>query len=265
MSCQEKWFGGSRQRRWSRCSTAGPQAQAATVTLLNVSYDPTRELYVDYNAAFAKYWKAKTGQDVKINQSHGGSGKQARSVIDGLPADVVTLALAGDVDAIASKGKLLPLNWQTRLPNNSAPYTSTIVFLVRKGNPKKIKDWGDLVKPSVGVITPNPKTSGGARWNYLAGVGLGTEAAGRQRRDGEGVSRASCSRTFRCWIRARAARRRLSFNGHRRRVARLGERSPARDQGARAGQVRDRRALDQHPRRALGGRGRQDRATPRHA
>lgn len=149
---------------------SGTAAHAAdSVTLLNVSYDPTRELYVDYNAAFAKYWKAKSGQNVKINQSHGGSGKQARSVIDGLSADVVTLALAADVDAIASKGKLLPLNWQTRLAHNSAPYTSTIVFLVRKGNPKKIKDWGDLVKAGVGVITPNPKTSGGARWNYLAG------------------------------------------------------------------------------------------------
>jgi sulfate/thiosulfate transport system substrate-binding protein len=147
---------------------APPVHAAGSVTLLNVSYDPTRELYVDYNAAFAKYWKAKTGQDVKINQSHGGSGKQARSVIDGLSADVVTLGLAGDVDAIASKGKLLPLNWQTRLPHNSAPYTSTIVFLVRKGNPKHVKDWGDLVKPGIGVITPNPKTSGGARWNYLA-------------------------------------------------------------------------------------------------
>jgi sulfate/thiosulfate transport system substrate-binding protein len=148
---------------------AGPQAHAAgPVTLLNVSYDPTRELYEEYNAAFAKYWKGKTGQDVKINQSHGGSGRQARSVIDGLPADVVTLALAGDVDAVAQQGKLLPLNWETRLPNNSAPYTSTIVFLVRKGNPKNIKDWGDLIKPGIGVITPNPKTSGGARWNYLA-------------------------------------------------------------------------------------------------
>ena len=141
---------------------------ASSVTLLNVSYDPTRELYVDFNAAFAKYWKAKTGQDVKINQSHGGSGKQARSVIDGLPADIVTLALAGDVDSIANQGKLLPVNWESRLPNNSAPYTSTIVFLVRKGNPKGIKDWNDLVKPGVGVITPNPRTSGGARWNYLA-------------------------------------------------------------------------------------------------
>ena len=146
-----------------------PNAHAASsVTLLNVSYDPTRELYEDYNQAFAKYWKQKTGQDVKINQSHGGSGKQARSVVDGLPADIVTLALAADVDGIAKTGKLLPLNWETRLPNNSAPYTSTIVFLVRKGNPKGIKDWGDLIKPNIGVITPNPKTSGGARWNYLA-------------------------------------------------------------------------------------------------
>jgi sulfate/thiosulfate-binding protein len=143
-------------------------AQAAEVTLLNVSYDPTRELYVDYNAAFAKYWKAKTGQDVKINQSHGGSGKQARSVIDGLSADVVTLALAADIDAIATQGKLLPINWASKLADNSSPYTSTIVFLVRKGNPKGIKDWNDLVKPGIQVITPNPKTSGGARWNYLA-------------------------------------------------------------------------------------------------
>jgi sulfate/thiosulfate transport system substrate-binding protein len=143
-------------------------AHAARITLLNVSYDPTRELYTEYNAAFAKYWKGKTGDDVRINQSHGGSGKQARSVIDGLSADVVTLALAGDIDAIANRGKLLPINWQTRLPNNSAPYTSTIVFLVRKGNPKGIRDWGDLVKPGVAVVTPNPKTSGGARWNYLA-------------------------------------------------------------------------------------------------
>jgi sulfate/thiosulfate-binding protein len=143
-------------------------ASAAEVTLLNVSYDPTRELYVDYNVTFAKYWKAKTGQDVKINQSHGGSGKQARSVIDGLQADVVTLALAADIDAIAAQGKLLPINWQSRFPDNSSPYTSTIVFLVRKGNPKGIRDWSDLIKPGVSVITPNPKTSGGARWNYLA-------------------------------------------------------------------------------------------------
>ncbi len=137
-------------------------------TLLNVSYDPTRELYQDINAAFAKTWKGKGGKDVAVNQSHGGSGKQARSVIDGLEADVVTLALAYDIDAISQKAKLLPADWQKRLPNNSAPVTSAIVFVVRKGNPKQIKDWDDLVKPGTRVITPNPKTSGGARWNYLA-------------------------------------------------------------------------------------------------
>jgi sulfate transport system substrate-binding protein len=145
-----------------------PLLLAAPTALLNVSYDPTRELYDDYNKAFAQYWKQKTGNDVSIRQSHGGSGKQARTVIDGLPADVVTLALAYDIDALATQGKLLPSNWQARLPNNSSPYTSTIVFLVRKGNPKKIKDWPDLARPGVSVITPNPKTSGGARWNYLA-------------------------------------------------------------------------------------------------
>jgi len=143
-------------------------AQPKPVTLLNVSYDPTRELYKDINAAYAKYWKERVGQTLVINQSHGGSGKQARSVIDGLQADVVTLALAYDIDEIAARAKLLPVSWQSRLPHNSTPYTSTIVFLVRKGNPWKIKDWGDLVKPGVDVITPNPKTSGGARWNYLA-------------------------------------------------------------------------------------------------
>jgi sulfate transport system substrate-binding protein len=153
-------------------------ASAAQVTLLNVSYDPTREFYVDYNAAFAKYWKAKTGNDVKVNQSHGGSGMQARSVIDGLQADVVTLALAADIDAVAAQGKLLPINWQSRYPDNSSPYTSTIVFLVRKGNPKGIKDWGDLIKPGVQVITPNPKTSGGARWNYLAAWGWALKQPG---------------------------------------------------------------------------------------
>lgn len=150
---------------------ASHSLQAKDITLLNVSYDPTRELYQEYNAAFSAYWKLKTGDTVTINQSHGGSGKQARAVIDGLDGDVVTLALAYDIDAIHEKGQLLPKNWQTRLPNNSAPYTSTIVFLVRKGNPKNIKDWDDLVKPGVGVITPNPKTSGGARWNYLAAWG----------------------------------------------------------------------------------------------
>jgi sulfate/thiosulfate-binding protein len=143
-------------------------AQAARVTLLNVSYDPTRELYKDVNAAFAKEWKAKTGDDVTINQSHGGSGAQSRAVIDGLDADVVTLALAYDIDAIFEKGGLLPANWQKRLPENSTPYTSTIVFLVRKGNPWHVKDWQDLVRPGIQVIAPNPKTSGGARWAYLA-------------------------------------------------------------------------------------------------
>lgn len=143
-------------------------AQKSEVELLNVSYDPTRELYKEFNAGFAAHWKAAKGQDVTVNQSHGGSGKQARAVIDGLEADVVTLALAYDVDVIAEHAKLLPENWQSRLPENSAPYTSTIVFLVRKGNPKAIKDWNDLVRPGVQVITPNPKTSGGARWNHLA-------------------------------------------------------------------------------------------------
>lgn len=143
-------------------------AQAKDASLLNVSYDPTREFYAEFNQAFAAQWKQQTGETLDIRTSHGGSGKQARSVIDGLEADVVTLALSADIDAIADKGKLLPANWQSRLPHNSAPYTSTIVLLVRKGNPKGIKDWGDLAKPGVAVITPNPKTSGGARWNYLA-------------------------------------------------------------------------------------------------
>jgi sulfate/thiosulfate-binding protein len=149
----------------------GAAAAQQRITLLNASYDPTREFYQDYNAAFARYWKTKTGQDVTVNQSHGGSGKQARAVIDGLPADVVTLALAYDIDAISANGGLIAANWQSRLPNNSTPYTSTIVFLVRKGNPKHIKDWNDLVRPGISVITPNPKTSGGARWNYLAAWG----------------------------------------------------------------------------------------------
>ena len=144
------------------------RAQGGEVSLLNVSYDPTRELYQDFNQAFAKYWKAKTGQIVTVEQSHGGSSKQARAVIDGLQADIVTLALAYDIDAISQNAGLLPADWQKRLPQNSTPYTSTIVFLVRKGNPKHVKDWDDLVKPGISVITPNPKTSGGARWNYLA-------------------------------------------------------------------------------------------------
>ncbi len=148
-----------------------PLAGTAQTQLLNVSYDPTRELYDDYNALFAKHWKQKGGEDVVVRQSHGGSGKQGRAVIDGLEADVVTLALSGDIDALASRGNLLPKAWQKRLPNNSCPYTSTIVLLVRKGNPKKIRDWDDLARPGVVVITPNPKTSGGARWNFLAAWG----------------------------------------------------------------------------------------------
>ena len=153
-------------------------ALAKDFTLLNVSYDPTRELYVEYNAAFAKAYKAKTGDTVTVKQSHGGSGKQARSVIDGIDADVVTLALAYDIDEISAKAKLLPSDWQKRLPHNASPYTSTYVFLVRKGNPKGIKDWGDLIKPGVSVITANPKTSGGARWGYLAAYGWALKQPG---------------------------------------------------------------------------------------
>jgi sulfate transport system substrate-binding protein len=163
---------GCRDKSSASAAAAGsPGASGKDIELLNVSYDPTRELFAEINDAFAKSYKAKTGQSVKIKQSHGGSSKQARSVIDGLEADVVTLGLAYDIDSISDRGKLLPPDWQKRLPNRSAPYTSTIAFLVRKGNPKGIKDWGDLVKPGVQVITPNPKTSGSARWNYLAAWG----------------------------------------------------------------------------------------------
>ena len=167
---------------------AQPAAAPKKIELLNVSYDPTRELYHDFNAAFARSWKAKTGQEVTVQQSHGGSGKQARAVIDGLEADVVTLALAYDVDAIAAAG-LLPANWQSRLPANSSPYTSTVVFLVRKGNPKRIHDWPDLVKPGVQVVTPNPKTSGGARWNYLAAWGFALRSYGQEARARDFVTR----------------------------------------------------------------------------
>ncbi len=173
--------------RWPRrltvllaLSAGALAAQAKDVTLLNVSYDPTREFYQAYNEAFARHWKGKTGDTVSVKASHGGSGKQARSVIDGLDADVVTLALAYDIDAIADKARLLPPDWQKRLKHNSAPYTSTIVFLVRKGNPKKIRDWDDLVKPGVQVITPNPKTSGGARWGYLAAWGYAQRKTGSE-------------------------------------------------------------------------------------
>jgi sulfate transport system substrate-binding protein len=165
-----------------------PITAAAETSILNVSYDPTRELYQHVNAAFVKHWKATTGERLAIKASHGGSGKQARAVIDGLEADVVTLALAYDIDEIAERGKLLPADWQKRLPNNSAPYTSTIVFLVRKGNPKAIKDWDDLVKPGVAVITPNPKTSGGARWNFLAAWGYGLKKYGSEAKAKEFVT-----------------------------------------------------------------------------
>jgi sulfate/thiosulfate transport system substrate-binding protein len=167
-------------------------AAGKEITLLNVSYDPTRELYRDFNAAFVRHWQEKTGDAVTIRQSHGGSGKQARAVLDGLEADVVTLALAYDVDALWGRGKLIPQDWQKRLPNNSAPYTSTIVFVVRKGNPRQIKDWADLVKPGVSVITPNPKTSGGARWNYLAAWGYALRKFGGD----EGRARDFVARLF---------------------------------------------------------------------
>ena len=168
---------------------AASAVAAPAVELLNVSYDPTRELYRDINAAFARRWQAQAGQAVTIKQSHGGSGKQARSVIDGLPADVVTLALAYDIDEIAARGKLLPANWQSRLPQNSTPYYSTIVFLVRKGNPKAIRDWNDLIRPGVQVITPNPKTSGGARWNYLAAWGYARRTYGSDAKAREYMTR----------------------------------------------------------------------------
>jgi sulfate transport system substrate-binding protein len=170
-----------------------PNALAGEYKLLNASYDPTRELYQDFNAAFAKHWKAKTGDSIVVQQSHAGSGKQARAVIDGLEADVVTLALAYDIDAIAQISKALPADWQKRLPHNSSPYTSTIVFLVRKGNPKNIRTWDDVVKPGIGVITPDPKTSGGARWNYLAAWGY----ALRKHNNDEGKARDFVTRLFR--------------------------------------------------------------------
>ena len=162
------WYSGAALGLALAMSLLATPTLAKEVQLLNVSYDPTREFYEEYNKAFNAYWQKKTGDSVTVKQSHGGSGKQARSVIDGLQADVVTLAMESDIDAIVSNAKLLPANWITRLPNNSSPYTSTIVFLVRKGNPKRILDWNDLVRPGIRVITPNPKTSGGARWNYLA-------------------------------------------------------------------------------------------------
>ena len=221
---------------------AAPAAAQNKITLLNVSYDPTRELYQDINGAFAKSWQAKTGQAVTVNQSHGGSGKQARAVIDGLQADVVTLALAYDVDALSRIGKLIPADWQKRLPNNSTPYTSTIVLLVRKGNPKHVRDWDDLVRPGISVVTPNPKTSGGARWNYLAAWGYAKTEVGH-RRQGAGLRREAVQE--RAGARLRRARRddHLRSARHRRRADRVGERSAAGDGEAREGSVRDHRAV----------------------
>ena len=240
------------------------QGAPKPVTLLNVSYDPTRELYEDFNKQFATYWKGKTGQDVTIRQSHGGSGKQARSVIDGLEADVVTLALAYDIDQIAEKAGLLPANWQTRLPHNSSPYTSTIVLLVRKGNPKGIKDWGDLARPGVSVITPNPKTSGGARWNYLAAWAW----ALRQPGGNEATAKEFVSKLYKNVPVLDAGRPRLDHDlrgaRHRRRADRVGERGAAGHQGAGPRQVRDRGAVAEHPGRAAGGGGGQGGGQARH-
>jgi sulfate/thiosulfate transport system substrate-binding protein len=208
---------------------AGPAPAVAPVTLLNVSYDPTREFYQEINAAFTRAWSAKGGRAIAINQSHGGSGKQARSVIDGLEADVVTLALAYDIDAIQQRG-LVARGWQARLPNNSTPYTSVIVFLVRTGNPKGIRDWGDLVKPGVSVITPNPKTSGGARWNYLAawGYALGLNGAGGPPPPGYGEARRSASRESGPPVSPAAEATARDF------VTRLFKNVPVLDSGARA-------------------------------
>ena len=235
-------------------SVLSSHAQQPPVTLLNVSYDPTRELYVDYNAAFTKYWKAKAGQDVTIKQSHGGSGKQARSVIDGIDADVVTLALAGDVDALVKNGGLIPKDWQKRLPHNSAPYTSTIVFLVRKGNPKGIKDWDDLTKPGVTVITPNPKTSGGARWNYLAAWEFAKRKNGGSDAKAKEFVGQAVQQRARCSTPARAARPSpLSQRNVRATCCWPGKTKPSwLLKGVRRRQVRGRRALDQHPGRADG-------------
>ncbi len=239
----------------------GPSSE---VTLLNASYDPTRELYEDINAAFAKHWKQTTGQDVRINQSHGGSGRQARAVIDGLPADVVTLALAGDIDKIAIEGKLLPLNWEQRLPYNSAPYVSTIVFLVRAGNPKKIHDWGDLVRDDVQVITPNPKTSGGARWNYLAAWAWAERQPGANDASAREFVRKLYKNVPVLDTGARGSLTTFAQRGigdvaisweNEAHLA-LRERSSA--------TIRNRRAVDQHARRTFGSRGRQGRAPARH-
>ncbi len=249
---------------------AGGGAATAPITLLNVSYDPTRELYQDIDAVFAAGWQAKTGQTVTVNQSHGGSGKQARAVIDGLQADIVTLALAYDIDAIAAspgQAERAPLarDWQARLPHHSAPFTSTIVLLVRKGNPKQIKDWDDLARPGVSVITPNPKTSGGARWNYLAAWAYAL-------RRNNGDARKAEAFVTQLYRERAGARLRGAWRDDDVRAAGdwgcagdVGERGAARDREARSRQVRDRRAVGQHPRRAARRARRQRRRPARHA
>jgi sulfate/thiosulfate-binding protein len=209
-------------------------ANAKEIKLLNVSYDPTRELYTEFNAAFANYWKTKTGDDVTINQSHGGSGKQAQSVINGLEADVVTLALSYDIDAISQQAKLLPADWQKQLPDNSTPYTSTIVFLVRKGNPKQIKNWDDLVKPGISVVVPNPKTSGGARWAYLAAYAYALESNNHD-------DAKAGARFRRAWLDHHVCATR-----HRRCFARVGKRGASRAKRIWRGQFSNHHAAVKH-------------------
>ncbi len=247
-----------------KAKTETPTAPAK-VTLLNVSYDPTRELYQEFNTAFAARWKqAHQGQEMEVRQSHGGSGKQARSVIDGLEADVVTLALAVDVDAVSGAG-LIPPDWQKRLPNNSCPYTSTIVFLVRKGNPKAIKDWEDLARPGVSVITPNPKTSGGARWNYLAAWGYGL----KKWNGDEAKAKALVGRIFKnvevLDTGARGSTTTFVERGIGDVLVGLGERGHPRGERPRQGPVRNRHAIRQHPRRTPRLGGRQERRQARDA
>ena len=253
----------------------------SALEIVNVSYDPTRELYKDYNPAFAEYWAKESGQHVTVKMSHAGSGTQARSVIEGMPADVVTLALAYDVDAIHEKADLLPKDWATKLPNNSAPYTSTIVFLVRKGNPKGILDWKDLIKADVAVITPNPQTSGGARWNYLAAWGYvlkqelkdlaQVERPGQCRRGGQGPREGKrlCQAAILARARARFGRPQRDDDvraaQHGRRVAGLGKRGVLGRQRDGARQVRHCRPFDQHFGRTIGGRGGKDGRQTRHA
>jgi sulfate/thiosulfate transport system substrate-binding protein len=225
----------------------------AQKTLLNVSYDPTRELYKEFNPAFIKHWQEKTGDSVSFKQAHGGSGAQARAVIDGLEADVVTLALAADVDAIANKG-LLSADWQKRLPQNSAPYTSTIVFLVRKGNPKNIRDWDDLTRPGVSVITPNPKTSGGAQWNYLAAWGYQLGKTGKSEAKAKEFVAALYKNVAVLDSGARGSTTTFVGTRHRRCLYLMGERSFPGRQRAGQGQVRDRGSIGEYSGRADGGR-----------